>query len=82
MKTPYDFITIALFAAIIVLFLQRSTARSEDPHPLWQYMIAPLGCAVTNYLGNEEMHLAAILVLLATLGYIVAVLNPFARPTS
>ncbi|MES2754575.1 MAG: XrtV sorting system accessory protein [Pseudomonadota bacterium] len=77
MKTPYDFVTMALFAAIIVLFLQRSTARDEDPHPIWQYLIASVGCAVTNYIGNEYSAVGAVAMLGVTLAYIIYVLQPF-----
>lgn len=78
MKTPYDFVTLALFAAIIVLFLQRSTAAAEDPHPMWQYLLAAVGCAVANYLGNDVSGVAAVAVLVGTVAFIVHVLRPFA----
>lgn len=80
MKTPYDFVTLALFAAVIVLFLQRSTTGADDPHPLWQYLVAAVGCAVTNYLGNAGMTAAGIAMLVVTIGYVVLVLHPFRRP--
>ena len=76
MKTPYDIVTLALFAGIIVLFLQRSTAKREDPHPLWQYLVAAIGCAVANYFGNEGSPIGAVAMLLLTVGFIVRVLKP------
>lgn len=85
METPYDWITIIVFAGLIVLFLQRSQGEARDH--LWQYLVAAIGCAVTNFLGNEAIklddtayHLAAVGLGVATLGFIWFVLQPFGEP--
>jgi hypothetical protein len=85
METPYDWATILVFAGLIVLFLQRSQGVARDH--LWQYLVAAVGCAVTNYLGNEALkldstmyHLAAIGLGVATLAFIWIVLQPFSEP--
>ncbi len=82
METPYDWTTVIVFAGLIVLFLQRSQGVARDH--LWQYMVAAVGCAVTNYLGNEAMkgdeaiaHAGAIGLGVATLAFIWVVLQPF-----
>ncbi len=82
METPYDWITIIIFAGLIVLFLQRSQGAARDH--LWQYLVAAVGCAVTNYLGNEALkldmiayHAGAIATGIATLAFIWIVLQPF-----
>lgn len=75
MKTIYDFMTIGIFAGLIVLFLQRSIDEAHDDH-LWQYLLASVGCAVTNYLGNEGYVVPAVLALVATIAFIVYVLKP------
>jgi hypothetical protein len=76
MTTVFDWLTVMVFAGLIVLFLQRST--DETPRDeLWQYLIPSVGCAVCNYLGNEGYTVFAILVLVAVLGYIHVVLKPF-----
>ncbi len=82
METPYDWLTVMAFAGLIVLFLQRSQGEPRDH--LWQYMVASIGCAVTNYVGNEAMksgtlalHAGAILLFIGTLGFIWRVLKPF-----
>lgn len=83
METPYDWITVAIFAGLIVLFMQRST--SEQDHyddPLWMYLAAGAGCALTNYLGNEGLHWLAVLALIGTLAFILHFLKPFARSGS
>jgi len=82
METPYDWSTVIVFAGLIVLFLQRSQGVARDH--LWQYLIAALACAATNYVGNEAIkldnttyHLSAIALGLATLAFIWFVLRPF-----
>ena len=82
METPYDWVTVMAFAVLIVLFLQRSQGEPRDH--LWQYLVASVGCAVTNYLGNEAMksgeitlHGGALLLFADTLGFIWRVLKPF-----
>ncbi len=82
METPYDWSTIIVFAGLIVLFLQRSQGEARDH--LWQYLVAAVGCATTNYLGNEAIkldmtnyHLAAVALGLATLAFIWIALRPF-----
>ncbi len=82
METPYDWTTIIVFAGLIVLFLQRSQGVARDH--LWQYLVAAIGCAVTNYLGNEAIkldnmayHAGAIVLGVATLAFIWIVLQPF-----
>ncbi|MFZ4110987.1 MAG: XrtV sorting system accessory protein [Polymorphobacter sp.] len=55
METAYDWSTIIVFAGLIVLFLQRSQGEARDH--LWQYLVASIGCAATNYIGNEAIKL-------------------------
>ncbi len=76
MATPYDWITVGLFAGLIVLFLQRSSAE-EPGDSLWQYLIPAVGCALANYLGNEGYHLLGVGAIAAVIAYIVLVLRPF-----
>lgn len=76
MKTPYDFITILLFSGLVVLFLQRSVSTPRKGDSLWQYMAASVGLAVVNYLGNERLHLYAILLLAGVLAFIGFILRP------
>ncbi len=82
METAYDWLTILVFAGLIVLFLQRSQGEPRDY--LWQYLLASVGCAVTNYLGNEAIklddnsyHFGAIALGVATLAFIWFALKPF-----
>lgn len=77
MNTIYDWFTIALFAAIVVLFLQRSTAQDGPSDRMIDYLPPALGCAVANYFGNDGHDLVAIILLIAVIVYFVLVLKPF-----
>lgn len=80
MSTIYDWVSLAIFAGLVVLFLQRSTSdRSEKDVSLLYYLGAGIGCAGVNYLGNKGQDLLAIALLVATIGFIVVVLKPFER---
>jgi apolipoprotein N-acyltransferase len=81
METAYDWITVGIFAGLVTLFLHRSTDADEPRDALWQYLVAGVGCAITNWLGNEEWHLLAIPALAATLAYVYFVLRPFGYPS-
>ena len=79
METVYDWVTVAIFAGLIVLFVQRSTTEDEaqqhDSSPL--YLGAGVGRAVANYVGNKGTHLIAVPLIAATLFFIVYYLRPF-----
>lgn len=79
METVYDWVTVGIFAGLVVLFLQRSTSEEAPPEndSLLLYLGAGLGCAVANYIGNKELHYLAIPLILATIGFIVYFLRPF-----
>jgi hypothetical protein len=78
METIYDWVSLAIFAGLVVLFLQRST--SENPQndvSLLYYLGAGVGCAVANYLGNNGQGVFAVLLIVATIAFIIHFLKPF-----
>lgn len=83
MNTVYDWVTVIIFAGLIVLFLQRSTSEAEENEndSIILYLGAGVACAVANYLGNHGFAWLAIPLIAATVAYIVYWLKPFApRP--
>jgi hypothetical protein len=78
-QTVYDWVTVAIFAGLVVLFVQRSTSEEQarEHDSLLLYLGAGLGCAVANYVGNKGMHLIAIPLIIATIGFILYYLRPF-----
>ena len=78
METVYDWVSLAIFAGLIVLFLQRLTSeRTTKDASLLYYLAAGVGCAVANYFGNEGQNIIAIAILLATVCFVIYYLKPF-----
>ena len=77
MKTIYDVISIGMFAGLAILFLQRSASRIPDPIPIWKYALASIGCALADYLGNQDQMIASIAIFLAVAVFSVMALRPF-----
>lgn len=77
MHTIYDWVTMAIFAGLIVLFLQRSTGPEEPKDHILQYLPPAIGCALANYVGNEGQGVLAGVIILAVLAYVMQVLRPF-----
>ncbi len=82
METIYDWVTVAIFAGLIVLFLQRSVGPARDS--LWQYLGASVALAVLNQVGNAAVeqgnlvyHAVAAGGIAAVLAFIYVVLKPF-----
>jgi hypothetical protein len=81
-KTIYDLVTMAIFAGLVVLFLQRSVAQEPRDH-MYQYAPPAIGCAVANYVGNNasgpvQIALAWALIV-GVVGYVLYVLKPFSQ---
>ena len=74
METVWDWATVLLFAGLITLFLERSSAQNPQDK-LWQYAPPAIACAVANYLGNNGLGVIAIALLAATGIYVVKVLR-------
>jgi hypothetical protein len=72
----------AVFAGLVVLFLQRSVAE-EAVDRIYHYAPPALGCAASNYVGNlgitdnrTDLQMFAGIILLASVGYIFHILRP------
>lgn len=76
--TIYDLVTVALFAGLAILFLQRS-AEAEPKDRIIQYAPPAVGCALANWLGNSGYDVPAVIVLAAVVAYTLYVLKPFSR---
>lgn len=77
MGTIYDWATMAVFAGLVVLFLQRSMSENEPQDRIIHYLPPAIGCALANYLGNNGQGLIAWLLILAVIAYIIHILKPF-----
>lgn len=78
MDTVYDWVSLAIFAGLIVLFLHRSTSEHQEKDAsLIFYLGAGAGCATANYFGNQGQDLVAVLLIAATVICIMVFLKPF-----
>ncbi|MGZ5921135.1 MAG: XrtV sorting system accessory protein [Rhizomicrobium sp.] len=77
MQTIFDWVTMAIFAGLVVLFLNRSMAPEEKQDNIYHYAPPALGCALANYLGNHDQRVVAIALVIAVVGYILFFLHPF-----
>ena len=79
METVYDWITVAIFGGLVVLFLHRSVQPGEPQDHILQYLPPAIGCAIANWVGNppQNQGLLSFLIVLAVLIYVVIVLKPF-----
>ena len=80
METVYDWVSVFLFAGLIVLFVHRATSEEDDTAPAQSvapYLVGGIGCAIGNYFGNQGIASLAVLILGATILYIVYYLRPF-----
>lgn len=80
MQTAYDWITVLIFAGLVTHFLATSVDSDGKDISVWHYLLASVGCACVNWLGNEGQHLFAILLLVGVGVYIFYFLSPHLRP--
>ena len=69
METAFDWITVAIFAALVTHFLAHSAKEDGEDIHLLHYLIPSAGCALANWLGNHGWTVAAVAVLLLMAGY-------------
>lgn len=77
MNTVYDWITVAIFCGIVLLFLQRSAGQEKQGDRMIAYLPPVIGCAVANQLGNHGAGPWALLLIGLILVYVALVLKPF-----
>jgi hypothetical protein len=77
MNSIYDWVSMLLFGGIVVLFLHRSMSTSRPSDKIYHYIPPALGCAVGNYLGNNDYRVSAATVLILVVGYILFYMKPF-----
>jgi len=84
LETVYDWIAVAVFGGLVVLFLHRSVADEEPRDTILHYLPPAVGCAVANWVGNDHNNLfggfggpLSAIIMVAVLVYIVLVLKPF-----
>ncbi len=77
LETVYDWITVAIFGGLVVLFLHRSVAEEEPQDTILHYLPPAVGCALANWVGNNGQGPLSAIIVVAVLAYIILVLKPF-----
>ncbi len=77
METPFDWITVALFVGMVVLFLHRSTSDEPPKDHIIQYLPPAVGCAIGNYFGNHGQVQLGAAIVFGVIAYVAVVLKPF-----
>ena len=79
MKTPFDLLSLILFAGLAILYLQRSADERPDSTPLWRYAVVAAGCAASDVAGNHDLPWVGYAGLAATAIAALLMLKPFVR---
>lgn len=79
METPFDWLSLAVFAGLAVLYLQRSIDENGPQDRIIDYLPPAIGCALANYLGNNGYPIWAVVLLVAAVAHIIFILRPFAQ---
>ena len=77
METLYDWITVAIFGGLVVLFLHRSMSETEPKDTIYHYLPPAIGCAIANYAGNHGQGPLSAVIVVGILAYVALVLKPF-----
>ena len=77
MQTIFDWVTMAIFSGLVVIFLQRSVGDDEPVDSIWSYLPAAAGCAIANQIGNHVSDILGAASIALVLAYIWFVIKPF-----
>ena len=77
METVYDWMSVAIFGGLVVLFLHRSISETEPKDTILHYLPPSVGCAAANYVGNQGQGVLSAVIVVGVLAYIALVLKPF-----
>ena len=77
MNSIFDWVTMLIFGGLVVLFLQRSVGPEHPNDKIYHYLPPALGCAIADYLGNNNQRIAAIALTIVVVGYILLFMKPF-----
>ena len=80
MESFFDWAAVAIFAAIAVVFLQRSVGPARAGDGMVRYLPPVLMCAGANWLGNNGQGGWGVALLVAAILYFIFVLRPRRPP--
>ena len=72
METAFDFLTVACFAGLVIVFFQFT---KRDTRTLMQLMISGAAFAIANQLGNAGLPIFALILIVVGAGYATLVVQ-------
>jgi predicted branched-subunit amino acid permease len=72
METAFDFLTVACFAGLVIVFFQFT---KRDTRTLMQLMISGAAFAIANQLGNAGLPIFALILIVVGAGYAALVVQ-------
>ncbi len=81
MDTAFDWLSMAVFAALVLVFLQRSAGPRPDHDRVVHYLPPAVGYALGDTLGNAGYTLIAVVLIAASLAFFWYVIDPLGRKT-
>ncbi|MET1754410.1 XrtV sorting system accessory protein [Novosphingobium sp. RD2P27] len=79
MQTVFDWLTVAIFAGLAVVYLQRSVGARPEHDAVWKYLPPAAACMAANQIGNAGWLIPATVLMCATLAYVWFVIRPLDR---
>jgi hypothetical protein len=79
MTTVFDWLTVAIFAGLAVIYLQRSVGERPAHDAVWKYLPPAAVCMIANQLGNADWVIPATIMMVAALAYVWFVIRPLDR---
>jgi uncharacterized membrane protein YjjP (DUF1212 family) len=79
MTTVFDWMPVAIFAGLAVIYMQRSVGARPAHDAVWKYLPAAIACMLANQVGNAGWPLPATLLMAGTLAYVWFVIRPLDR---
>ena len=79
MTTVYDWLTVAIFAALAIVYLQRSVGPRPVHDTMWKYLPPAAACVAANQVGNAGWSLVAAVLMVAAMAYVWFVIRPLDR---
>lgn len=79
MKTIFDWLTVAIFAGLAVIYLQRSVGERPKHDAVWKYLPPAAACMAANQVGNAGWFTPATLLMFGTLLYVWFIIRPLER---
>jgi len=79
MTTVFDWLTVAIFAGLAVIYLQRSVGERPSHDAVWKYLPAAAACMVANQVGNAGWLVPATTIMCGAMAYIWFIIRPLDR---